>query len=439
MKFSIAILMNLSFCFAATSISNVQIHSSDIKNDCTKPALNCLSLSDLAETAQKSRKCFRNAGDVFGRRFGAKTILIEGPFSNEAEKSIREFDDDIKIRSFATMSKVLKSFCHKIQTLRIDYKQIGPDQRYSVGMEVNELCSKYLIEFAMINVEANELSAMQKPFQRIEKVSLIGWFEKLENEHLTLDELFPSLRVLELSIDGVYDANSINRTMPYLEHVEISKHPSHSIDFITLFNLSNFLKMNSQIRVLMLQHPIVPMLNVVRDYLPNVKKLKLELSYGENYSAWEENEQIQLKNVEILNVIAISNQALNFMSFNQLKEFELHSFSDMSEWVNYITVNLRKLQKLYLSRGTLNAHHMESLIGQLPHLRELNATFDLDVETETIFKLVNGSKQLKSIHLQISNEIYDELQQRLENNDWTESNKIDETDTLLSSWLSYER
>lgn len=32
MKFSIAILMNLSFCFVGASISNVQNHSRGIKN-----------------------------------------------------------------------------------------------------------------------------------------------------------------------------------------------------------------------------------------------------------------------------------------------------------------------------------------------------------------------------------------------------------------------
>lgn len=409
--------------------------------DCTQLALNRLSLSDLADEAQKSRECFRNAGDIFGRRFSGKSISIEGISPNFTEKLIIESGDIIKIRSFEMMSKVLKSFCHKIRTLQIDYKRINPDQRYDVGVSVNELCSNYLIEFSVINVQANELNGMQQPFKKVENLLLVGWFEKLSSDNLTLVQLFPMLRVLELNLAGVYDANSINCTIPHLNRFEISQYPLRSMNLLSVRDVNNFLKINPQIQELLLQHPSAQNLKVVRDYSPNVKQLTLELSYIQDYSASSINrENIRFKHIDILNVIAISNQALKFISFDQLEKFELYCFSDdMSEWIDFITMNIKNLQKLYLSRGTLNLAHTINLTGHLTNLIELYVTFDLDVDSETIIKLVNESKKLQTIHLQVSNDIYDDLMRNLEENHWTKSKQTIGMDTLLSSWMSLDR
>lgn len=360
----------------------------------------------------------------------------------EHKKSIRECDDDIKIHSFAMMSKVLKSFCHKIKTLRIDYKRIDRDQRHNVSVQVNELCAKYLIEFDMINVEANELAGMENAFEFVEKVLVMGSQEKMQSEHLTLNQLFPNVRILELCLDTVHDVNGINCTMPHLKHVEISHYPLRPIDYLTLWKISNFLKINPQIRVLKLQHPLMPMLGLASEYLPNLNLLKFETSFSENYTEYEGEDKdgnVHFDNVDILHVIAISNQTLNFLSFKQLKQLDLYCLADISQWISYITENLQQLQNLYLSKGILNVNHTKSLTGQLPFLSEFNATFDLNVDAETIFRFVNDCKRLKSIHMQISNEIYDELIQKLESNDWTKSNEINDMDTLLSTWISYER
>lgn len=365
------------------------------------------------------------------------------------KKSIRECDDNIKIHSFATMSKVLKSFCHKIKTLRIDYNHIDRDQRHNVTVQVNELCAKYLIEFDMINIEANELAGMQNPFEIVEKVLVMGSQEKMQSEHLTLDQLFPKVRIMELCLDTVNDVNGINSTMPNLEHVSISHYPLRPIDYLTLWKISNFLKINPQIRVLNLQPPLMPMLGLASEYLPNLNVLKFETSVSENYTEHEAKEDdkneddndgnVHFDNVNILHVIAISNQTLNFLSFKQLKQFELHCFADLSPWISYIIKNLQQLQKFYLSNGILNANDTKSLTGQLPFLSEFNATFDLNVDAETILKFVNGCKRLKRIHMQISNGIFDELITKLESNDWTKSNETIDMDTLSSKRISYER
>lgn len=131
-----------------------------------------------------------------------------------------------------------------------------------------------------------------------------------------------------------------------------------------------------------------------------------------------------------------TNQVLSYTSFYQLEEFKLHCFSDMSEWAIYIAENLHNCKNSLLTRGTLNFHHTKSLVAQLPNLIALNASFALDVNADIIFELVNNSKKLSKIRLQISNEIYDEIVRALEENDWAKSNQTEELDTLLSSWIS---
>lgn len=367
---------------------------------------------------------------------------------HEHKKSIRECDVDIKIHSFAAMSQVLKSFCHKIKTLRIDYRRIDRDQRRNVSAQVNELCGKYLIEFDMINVEANELDGMRNPFELVEKVSVMGSVERMHSEHLTLDQLFPKVRIMELCLETLTDLNGINSTMPSLEHVDILHYPFGPIDYLTWWKISNFLKINPQIRVLKVEHPVMPMLGLASQYLPNLNELQFETSRSENYTEYEgededddedKDEIGHFDNVTVLHVIANSNQILNFLTFKQLKQFELQCFDDLSPWISYIIENLQHLQKLNISESALNVQHTKCLTEKLPFLIEFNATFDLNVDIKTILKFVNSCKRLKSIHIQISHEIYNELIAKLQSYDWRRSDEINGTDTDLSKWMSLER
>lgn len=352
-----------------------------------------------------------------------------------------ELNGDIKIRNRDVMGKFLKKFCNKIKKLKINYKNIQSNELFLIGYMINLYCWQNLTELEFLHCENGELNGLFWPFKRVKKLTISGMLNKLQSNNLYFHQLFPAVEILDLNLWGDYTQRDLKQTFQHLEHIKITKYQKYQ--YLNPIGIVEILKSNPQINRLTLQEPSNMILKIIRE---NILKLKsLELSYlidSIEFNAFSRigNGTIRMPNIENLKIISTSNQLPEYFadySFDDLQNFELHSFTNIEEWIKII-LNHSKLQKIHLTNGKMTDEYFHSLIGQLPNLIEFNASCSLNVQTSSLFKFIKTNKNLNKIHLQIPNKIYDKLLKKL-GRKWQKTNRSCDEDTILSTWLSIER
>lgn len=279
--------------------------------------LDQMDLEELLKMANINRYFEHLSVNTFQRQCSMKTIQISNSFG-KSEK-IMYFHDGIALTDLKFAAKVLKTFGHKIRNLIISYTtNIDKIQTQKINKYINTFCAESLIELHFKGFVGDPLIEMSN-FPTVEVVSFIGDYAQIGSKTVKLNEIFPTIHTLHLSIGKIEHQNCIDLEFPRLEHFStVLTMPD--IQFIS-FNESTveqFLKKNRKIRSVCLDFVSLSFLEKLNDILPNLDALSIDLIADEDLF----HKIIRFKNVKKLTIKTVNDIVPLGLAFDQLEEVE---------------------------------------------------------------------------------------------------------------------
>lgn len=373
----------------------------DLNMDVQLLILENLNLTDLLSIAQTNQHLSSLAVDVFRRKFSSKTVMIHDPNFNKTDDNLD--GNVIYIENIGTISKMLKYFGAYMTHINAAYghnvtrvKSIVPllDR---INSWINLYCSENLIHFQIDSFYDDlSLSKINKPFKRVENITIRGRLKELSGSSLNFNELFPALRRLYLPFLNVHNKNSLLGHFPHLEHIEISTFAYTDPLRLTEASVEFILRKNPQIRSIKLSSSSVSFLKILNDLCPNLEWL--ELDHFKTDSETKESSEIVFKNVRTFKVYSTYNVPKN-VKFTKLIQFHTDGYLtlSLSEWGQRLLEKNKQLKKLYLDRGCVGTEVLE--IPALSQIFEISLTFCARVDDESIIRFINNNQQMEKFHI----------------------------------------
>lgn len=381
----------------------------DINYDCQLLVLENLDIETLIRVSILKRSYQQLALRIFRQRYKFERVVID------------LFDQNVTMESNTLHmgselgEYTLRGFSKLIENLQIRSNSTPPSEMVNkFGNLINEYCSETLIDFD-INLENKDfLNVMKKPFKRVKNLQILKMNFDESSMNLELDELFPELWSLNLTLGNELNNAAIDREFVNLINLSVNSEMS--------FNLSRIFKKNPQIRKLTLrQLTSTAIFETVNRLLPHLESLYIVLEpptrnfesneeqneeNGLNWSPIELNSDFPIVYFENVKELLIDDYRIEpKFDFKQLKSLTLilDEFGKINaiknDWVDFIAKN-SELKKIVISNVYFTDAQLQNLLN-LHNLIEVWIQCDADIITQTIVDFVGNNEQLYEFTLRI--------------------------------------
>lgn len=394
--------------------------------DCQLTILDNLNLTELISIAEINQYFKILASDVFRRKYSKRTASIYLPYVKCKEMYEPETNEYFQIAHVEVAAKMLKYFGHLIQSLSVQIFSGITAENELIKKFINLYCSETLIEIDIRNYQSpNVFESMTKPFKMVQKVSLHGKFDQLNNSKLISGEIFPALRQLTTALSVKLNDINIIGHFQHLERV-IADFTTYENEEVCIAEYKRLITMNPQIRSLSLIHSTQELLKFSAENLDRLETLELEYYEGRHQ---DESIAIHFKNVKHFKIIGISINIPNKISFGRLIEFETGGFPKSCwKWIDFVE-EYKNLEKFRLNDCLLRNQDVLRLAQAELNADEILFQCDWNINIRSIAKLIENSKHLRKVHLvqlHMTKSILEELQWSF--NEW---NIIEFTSEIL--------
>lgn len=417
-----------------------------------------LDFVDLLSACQTNKHLYELAVNVFTRKFSKNTIEIkDGPAwhpSDDSDEDTNHFilnimdilahfdpfqtEDEfetpplvttsnklVQIQDFELTLLALKYFGRFIEKLKIDYSFMNEFQLNRINGMINEYCSESLIEIHLSNCEGYVLEVFTAPFKKIESVSL-GMEMKTVGK--SLDQIFPNLKSLSLSLITILDESLIDCHLPYLEHLYFRV--EHNFRDTTESYVEILIRNNPQIRSIVLYNVSSRFLAIVNQLLSNLEHLTL-WAFAMN------GDDIHFENVKTFVMKnALYSSPVN-ITFSNLEELHMSYYDNRFDaWLDFITKH-PNLKRLHIEESVATDIHERfgTLTDNLHSLDEISIVCQGSMSVEAVTKLIGDHENLMKLDLAtLTDDVKETLRKELGSR-WN----IEDFQTSKFQGLSFEK
>lgn len=388
---------NISAIVSPTANIITLIDGCQLNEDCNLLILEELSLARLASIAETSKRFQSLAQQVFRRQFAKRTFIFHTPYFIDAntmtgaELTENTGDGNVKIKHLPSISRILRNFGHLITKLSIinDFT-ISKSIARKIFHLVNLYCAESLTHFTIKNYWNNVFADVHLPFVRTEFLSLDGSFKSLRSANATLGQMFPMLRFLDLGSTNIDDMNMYDQKMPLLQHLTWNGGKSDAL------------------RTIFKNHPHIQSLNLTSADSHLVEMAARELMQLQyltinNYMTYNAND-IEFKHLKSFTLSGYFGTFPTNFLFGGLEELEVVSEQhDSKQTIEFALRNRDTLKKLRLVVSLRDSEILHLANASLS-LLEMDIACGLDVQCESLVKLVENSKHLIELTLNVEAE-----------------------------------
>lgn len=249
---------------------------------------------------------------------------------------------------------------------------------------VNEYCSESVKELDLKYISSNALRQYTKPFSAVEKLTCTISTELDENS--TLNQFFPGLQQLALSLmDGV-NFNLVDCTLTHLKHLELKvfsgcEQRRHQIE--------GLIRKNPQIQSIALDGFHFDLLRTISEVTPNLENLIV--------SHFKIDDHIRFGNVNNFVLISVISDYLEKLSFSHLNSFEMVYF-DQNEHLSGFFKRHQHLKRLHITDAMFGPVVLDELTANLPNLVEVIVE-DREVSSDSIIRFLNNHQKLMKFQI----------------------------------------
>jgi len=366
----------------------------DLDNDCLFLVLNQLNLNSLLSLEDVHSEFNSLVSEIVKRIFRNKKLHIDMVKHYSLRIGIN--DCDIQMTSFSIAERILKNFGHLIKNLSIYRSNQERDNDIRLIYKlVNMYCSKTLSEIYLDNSVNNFLDEFTNQFENVQNVHIRNILETDRR----LNEIFPSVRRLDIMLFNISNVDSINVRYENLEHLKlsISVNPSPLTDNLA----TELIRKNSHIRSLALENISIELIKIAADSLPQLERLKLD-----SIPCKHSNQLISFPNVRILETSKpdLHYLFLNF-KFGNVEEIRTTSLVESMFWENGFFATNPNLKKLQVVSTGCSKYLMNMVIRQLANanttLQDIFYEGAYGLDSSIILQLIVKSKQLKRLQINL--------------------------------------
>lgn len=402
--------------------SEIQEHDAALNEDCLLLILEELDFESLVNIAQTSKAISLQAANVFKRRFSHQKFAIVNHASSDLPKyieSVRNFiverldplmvadqgedDDDygvelhdliynadlIKIDKFNAIVNTLRHFGRFIQRLSLDLTNADTKHSQLISRFVSKYCSESLVEIEFLVSSGNAVEYMEKRFENVEHVMFRHHLPLIEERALAMNESFPALRTLSLTLWNKNGGSYLKCHFPHLRHLNVGYGALDNNTF-----LYDLLEANPQIRHITMSTKSSKFLEDVKLLLPQLEHLTFE-------DFPSHDDEIRFENVTKL-AIKGSRCSPNNKLFPELKDldFTFHPNTYFHEWLSFFTVH-DNLSKLSIEYSNINDMMFERLMAKLQNLEKVvvNRMEGKFIGIDAIVRFIENHKVLTEFRL----------------------------------------
>lgn len=384
----------------------------DLNSDCQLLILEDLDVHSLLKISQTSKQFNHLAIDVYRRKYSKKMFRIKTKWYSTDEDVIVT-DDSISITSSSVAVEFLEVFGPSMIKLTVHYALMDADEATVLARNINKHCSDSLLHIEFYASDENVWKEMQDSFRKVENVSFIG---RLETDYRTnFTVIFPNVRCLilrDIFFVNEFQQRNFNMKFPQLEYLSVEFSAINTDNSFSDKEFEMFTQTNSHIRSLKLLNVSEESLKIAIKNLQNLESLNIVERIQKLKTP---KEAMHFENVKKLSLDIDGEHVPNWMTFSKVEELDLTAlYSLTDEWIDYITQS-NTLRKLKINNQITD--QIISKLSQKPlNLIEMSLNIAADVESETIFRLIEQCATLKSIYVMIvKRNIADKLQEALGN------------------------
>lgn len=327
----------------------------------------------------------RNINDVIVEVLRKKLVHKEVIFSSRFEvrsknpnPSSNEFHYVIRFKHLPTIARVLRHFGHVISNLGItNHETLSYKIAKKLYQMINFYCADTLTQLSMENQSNDFFALLEKPFKKVERLTLAGEFFDLNSSKFSFRELFPSLRKLDLRTNL-----ELTEHMPHLEALNGDCGKSKIVE-----SLKEVILKNPQIRKLNLNSVTSEWLNIVSNHLPNLEELEIWTSCVDT------SDQITY-NFPNVKKFSQTGYFASCFKFGDLEELYIFATEEESYKLIQFALDYKRTLKKLTIIPTLMDSDILRLANANLSLIELNLVCFNGVSVESIVELIENNKHL---------------------------------------------
>lgn len=365
----------------------------DLSIECQLLTLEQLELEELINMAAVNDSFRMLVADVLKRRFGQLFVSLRRQMHATMEKTIEASKDGtLIIENYDLMLKFVKFLGYTVESLQVDFSNFDPNRISAISRYISKHCSDTLIQLDIRNyprTSENVLDIIETAFKNAEEVSF--GFERIGDSFLTLNELFPKVRRLNLENVRIINATFFNETLPHLEHISISFSTSDGID---QKGIAELIEKNPQIQSVQFKQSSYELLKLLSENQPNLHELKI---HGTILNTNGDNGKIRFKNVKHFTIKSIDNTP-EYLTFDQITNLTVeYSKQITDEWINFVVKQTHLIKIEVFS--AISDRQVNMITENLRHFEDASINCASDVQVETINKFIQSNHNLKTFKL----------------------------------------
>lgn len=299
-----------------------------------------------------------------------------------------------------TMYSVLKTYGHLFRKLNIDYINFRQWECGQINKRINKYVANSLTEITLTRFGSKHFKHLNVPFKNVEILEIEDCC--IPPNVIKLNELFPSVRVLQLKYNGKLHPSAIEHHFPQLEEIKETYYDNDAK------KLKNLLQLNPQIRRLSIQKTDWSLLKTISEILPQLEYLYIYRLDGQPAIEGD----IHFKNLKFFK--------LSFQ-YPHLTQLPITFGESLEEFIDLTADNAlfdlilrnKNLKKVLIYGSYVQ---IQRIAEELPKLEEFMIGLNLDDKSvvNKVVQFIETAKNLKIFKLRDSfQRIYDAILKRL--------------------------
>lgn len=372
----------------------------------------------------KTTDCLVEARQVFKVNYSDKDFKVFGPFECSVDEVVEAGKSNVYLNAYKAILDVLNHFGDLIHNLQLNFAEISMEQYKEFVKIVNSKSVASLQKVELKFCKANVLNDFTNIFESVTSLtfssSLLDRFDGCEGQ--TLNILFPNVKHLYVKHTKASDWPFIDGNFPNLTLFEVELPEVNEHNDVNETYVSSFLKNNSHIDTLSIQHANLKLLMEVKDNLHKLRTLKID-QLSQNYLDYQ-GDTIHFNEVRKLTIKSGRKEKFpEKIVFDQLEVLILYIEPEFTEkWIEFIRKQTNtKLKTFTLYARSLANEQLLNISNELPNLEVavVSVTNKMTLVADDIVHFIGKSKALKELNMNI--QMTEDEQNKLKKtmgNDW---------------------
>lgn len=400
---------------------NKQIISFKRLKQCPSGSLIRLNLNDLLKRLHVFRESIDEARKVFNAKYEQSLFLFDGhgPFDGNHQNHIAEQHGLVHLTNLKVIKSLFSHFGDLVRRIQVSFDAIDENDANDIMNHINKNCFKTLEMLHLENCKENHLLELKNEFTNVRTLILLC---SSNDEHISgdfkMNKIFSNLYELHLKHMTTNDWTIIEDKWPKLRKLSVQLSKAKEQNELQTSKLLNFIRINSQIDDLMIQHSSWRFLKKIIEILPQLKSLSL-INLSTN-SVNYEGEPIDFKAVKYLFIESeYKHEIPTKMTFNQLDRLGLKFQYELTDdWLKLMTQQISPgVKHLDIEVDGLSLEQFLAVPGKLHVLESVNISCGSTFKPNDIVLFVKKSPRLNNLVLNIRLDSMDQdrLKQLLQN------------------------